>query len=143
LITHQEAARIVQQLELTPCWVAVSTALGRLAHHLRARPASIDYTRRRCLDYRTLLPASQWDDIRRRSQPGVHAGAKQLLRLARQWLFEHLTATAADHAPTHFAVTNHVGRARLASYVTELTPHLVDALNDHARAFLRSHGITD
>lgn len=113
-----------------------------MASHLRARPAPINYARRRHLDYRELLPERCWDQLRR--PLGIRPHTSQRRRWAQQWLFERLTATPADHAPSNFAITNPQQRAQLANHnTTKLTPGLVSALDAHGRDFLRRHGITN
>jgi hypothetical protein len=128
LVPQPHVGHLLHRLERHTGWPAITTALARLARHLHAQPAPINYTRRRHLDYRELLPDSCWDQLR---QPlGIAPHTSQRRRWARQWLFERLTAIPADHAPPDFAITTPQQRAHLAIHnAAKLTPGLMHALD--------------
>ena len=108
--------------------------------YLSSFPSPVNYTRRRHLDYRHLLPDKEWAGICRRVQsPG--SGPKRA-RAARRWLFERISGSPADHAPASFAISAPAERARLADLATFLTPALRSALDEHGLAYLRDQGIT-
>ncbi len=128
-------------MEDDPAWPTTLDALQELARELDAHGAPIDYTRRRRLDYRRLLPPPTWTDLCRHAR--ALPGQAERLRTARRWLFERLSGMPADLAPNPFAIACSEDRARLAAFPRFLTPDLSRELDDYARIFLEEKRITD
>lgn len=135
-----DTAILLHRLEHHPRWPAVITALTRLSGHLDAHPSPVDYARRRRLDYHRLLPGQQWAAISHAAR--IRRGEPSRALTARQWLYERLSGSPADHAPASFAIGQAWARARLAAFATMLTPALLAVLDDYGHAFLRQNGIT-
>ncbi len=139
-ITYASAAPLLMRLQRDPHWPAVLTALERLAGHLDHHGTPIEYQRRRHLDYSSLLPDPDWIQISRAA--GTIPGRNARRTTARRWLFERLSTMPADLGPAAFAITTPEERARLAFLPARLTPDLVTSLDDYARNWLASHGIS-
>jgi molybdenum-dependent DNA-binding transcriptional regulator ModE len=136
----QPISKTVQLLHATSRWQDAAAALIRLAGHLDAHDIPIDYQRRRQLDYRRLLPATQWQRLCRQARaprdPSVYAQA------ARCVLFEQLSGMPAHLAPFGAAASTPPFRAKMAQLAAVFTPDLASALRETAASFLASHGIT-
>ena len=135
-----ETALLLHRLEHHLRWPAVITALTRLSEHLDAHPPPINYTRRRHVDYRRLLPGQQWTAICHAAH--VPSGELSRAATARRWLFERLSGSPADHAPAPFTIDTPKDRDHLAAFATVLTPALLAAMHDYGHAFLRQNHIT-
>ncbi|WPO72673.1 TniQ family protein [Streptomyces sp. KN37] len=134
-------ARLPTILRDEPGWPAIQKALLRLADHLDARPAPIDYDRRRALDYTELLPDAEWRRICRETH--TRPGGEWRRRIVRSLLFERISSLSADHAPAVFACSDAGFRTAMADFVVRTTPHLAMALDEAAHRFLRDHGVTN
>jgi hypothetical protein len=131
--------QVVAALYAHPRWPSIATALTRLHDRLEATPPSIDYHRRRRLDYRGLLSQRQWRVI---TSLGRASSSSSLVHhAARVWLFERvsgLPSTAGFRtAPMSYRVF-HTDR-----FLLMLTPDLVARLDEVADDFLRRRGVTD
>lgn len=131
-------SRILQLLAADPRWRGIYTALVRLAEYLDTHEATIDYARRRNLDYAPLLADEHWSQLCRKTGilPGVRKAA-----VARAVLFERISGLPASQAP--FAIDDGDFRARVAAFPIDLTPELADELNTAASRFLHGHGIDE
>jgi len=100
VITHWTVTTTLQRLHATPQWSDICTALTTLASHLDTQPAVIDYERRRHLDYTSLLPDAQWEDIRLRTERAHHVQlSRRLAPYARHVLFTRLSGLPFTRAP--------------------------------------------
>jgi hypothetical protein len=122
-----------------PAWPAMQEALIRLAGYLDARPAPIDYARRRSLDYTGLMTAQAWAAIS--GDLRLHPGREARLEALHCLLFERLSGLLAERAPA-FTRDGKSFRRHLNGLPAQITTDLAAALDDHARQFLDRHGIT-
>lgn len=139
VISPLTANRILVQLSRTRQWKAISTAILRLSNYLAERPAPINYTRRRAIDYTDLLPPSQWYEICRDAD--TRHGADQNLWCARYYLYEMLSGKPArtfPHSPTS-TIPYHRG----GSFTLSLTSDLLERLDDVAQCFLSDRSIDE
>jgi hypothetical protein len=141
VIASPSATRILQRAERDPRWPASVTALARLAGWLDHNGAPVDYQRRRGLDYRNLLPDSDWTRICHRTR--TVAGERDRADTARRWLFERISGTPAELAPGSYAATTAFQRCRLDKFAVFATPDLTAALDDYAAAWLARQRIDD
>src|SRR5262249_52434694 len=124
------------QLTKTDHWQQIRLALIRLADHLDAHPAPIDYQRRRQLDYTGLLPETAWSGICRRSGTRPEGAST-----ASRYLRERLSGLPAFANPLPPAEA--VASASLAMFPTRVNPELKAALEEYALTFLAEQGISD
>ncbi|MGI8450181.1 MAG: TniQ family protein [Streptosporangiaceae bacterium] len=136
----QPISKTVQLLHATRQWPDTAAALIRLAGHLDAHDIPIDYQRRRQLDYRRLLPASQWRRLCRQAQAPRHLDV--YAHAARCLLFEQLSGAPAYLAPFGATAGTPRLRATMTQLAASLTPDLASGLQVTAASFLASHGIT-
>jgi hypothetical protein len=142
--THWTVTSTLQRLHATPQWRDICTALTTLASHLDAQPPPIDYERRRHLDYAGLLPDTQWEDIRLRTERADHLQlSRRLAPYARHVLFTQLSGLPATRAPFPRPGNGDRFKNRLAAFVTSLTPELAAELTRVAEEFLIRHQIRD
>lgn len=129
--------RTLASLRNSSRWDDTLTALTRLADYLSVEMPPIDYDRRRCLDYRGLLPDERWEEICRRT--GTSPGAGQKADFARCLLFERLSRLPASRSP--FLAAGYDVRAALSEFPRALTPALAAPLAEAARHFLDDRGL--
>ena len=156
-LTHAEAARLLgdvishwtvtttlQRLHATPQWSDICTALTALAGHLDTQPAVIDYERRRHLDYTSLLPDAEWEDIRLRTERADHVQmSRRLAPYARHVLFTRLSGLPFTRTPFSRSRNDRNFKNGLAAFITALTPELAAELTRVAEEFLARHQIRD
>lgn len=132
-------SRILQLLEKHDRWHSIRAALIRIADYLADTDITIDYERRRRIDYAMLLPDKAWAQIcRDTGTPGPRPGRA---RVARCFLFGRLSGQAASTAP--WAQDDSAFRMKTADFPGHLTTELAHALHRHAQEFLASQGIDD
>ncbi|MFJ5224267.1 TniQ family protein [Streptomyces sp. NPDC088400] len=141
VINKIDISRVLQRLDDDPNWPDIATALIRLADHLDAVDAPIDYARRRSLDYSRLLPAEQWAAICRRT--GTPSGQGLRERIMRCHLFQRISGLPIEAAPGHPGAKDAEFRGDYAHDTALRPPELAQALDEHARNFLAEHGIHD
>jgi hypothetical protein len=136
-IEGHAVSRVLQLLEQHGQWHSIRSALIRIADFVTDHPGSIDYQRRRRLDYTALLPDRTWAQIcRDTATPGPRAIRA---KIARCFLFERVSSLPARVAPS--AHDDGAFRTKVADFPAHLTPELAHALDEHAREFLAGHGI--
>lgn len=133
----RSVTRALQHLHTQPWWPACVDTLARLADDIDRTPPPIDYTRRRTLAYKKLIPDDAWHDMC--WQQGILAGSGVKVRLYRCWLFERLTCSPARHC-LH-AINSPKFASALAVLPRELTPDVVAALVRVGRMFLDAQGL--
>ena len=142
--THWTVTSTLQRLHATPQWRDICTALTMLADHLDAQSPAIDYERRRHLDYASLLPDAEWEDIRPRSERADHLQlSRRLAPYARHVLFIRLSGLPFTRAPFPRSRDDHTFKTRLAAFITSLTPELAAELTRVAEQFLERRQIRD
>jgi hypothetical protein len=140
VIGKADTSRIIQLLEDMPQWRHVLTAITRLSDHLATEPSPIDYQRRRCLSYDTLLPDTEWEQICRVT--GAPPGAGYKARIARAYLYQRISTMPCDTPPDGVAATPSQFRADLAAFPTRLFPEFSSQLDQAAHRFLSAQGVT-
>nr|WP_280475656.1 TniQ family protein [Nocardia asiatica] len=131
-------SRCLRILRDTPHWHDVCDALIRLADYLTDNGIPIDYQRRRRLDYTTLLPAAEWNEICRAT--AIPPGSEQhKLGLMRVLLFERISGSPAERSP-HFR-DNYWLQSEYSALPRELTPALATELDHAARRFRDLNGL--
>lgn len=114
----------------------ISLGLLALADHLDQEGSPIDYTRRRTVDYRDLLPLDTWTQLCR--DIDFEAGGIRRHQFARALLFERLSGLPATLAPPAYTPSTTELRTMLRTFETDLTPALMSQLEAHATEFLNS-----
>lgn len=137
-ISSQAVYRVLQSLGNHPRWNGLRLALIRSADYLATHDVPIDYRRRRQLDYATLLPDTVWKQICRDAGTGALSVRPVIARCV---LFERISGQLAVTSAM-FPDTNGF-RTRAANFPRHVTVELNQALDEHAQAFLASHGISD
>lgn len=119
-------------------WMAITTALVRLADYLHSHCAPIDYERRRQLEYDDLLPECDWRRICRAT--GAFPGSGTKSDAARCYLFETISGMPARKAP-HFKGSKQHGQfgQQVMDFPLALTPELAECLRDVCCEFLAAH----
>ncbi|QIS06948.1 LysR family transcriptional regulator [Nocardia brasiliensis] len=118
---------------------SILLALIRMADHLADNDITIDYQRRRLLDYTALLPDKTWRQICRAT--GTAGPFSSRARVARSFLFERISGLPSGDAPE--ALDDNEFRTKTADFPKHLTPELAAALHHHAAEFLADHHIYD
>lgn len=115
-------------------------AIVELAEYLDRTDTPIDYARRRALDYSTLLPEREWQDLC--EEEGVKAGSGRRWRAARHALFALLTGSRVDAAPFPDSLT---GQARVMArdFLARAPVEVRQALEGVAVAFLQANNIDE
>ena len=117
-------------------------AVCEIAAFLDAHPSPIDYERRRTLDGTDLLPAQAWLEICARTR--THPGSDYHPDTMRRFLYQRITGASPDRMPGALAVPpRSLDAQRLAAVPFMLSTPLLDALDEHARAYLRTHDIDE
>ncbi|MEU9111063.1 TniQ family protein [Streptomyces sp. NPDC048483] len=117
----------------------ISLGLFALADYLDQQGSPIDYTRRRALDYRDLLPLDTWTRLCR--DIDFEAGGVRRHQFARALLFERLSGLPATLAPAAYTPSTQELRTMLRTFETDLTPALMSQLEGHAAEFLTRQGV--
>ncbi|MGC9501220.1 TniQ family protein [Streptomyces sp. WG7] len=104
----------------------ISLGLLALADYLDQEGSPIDYTRRRMVDYRNLLPLDTWTQLCR--DIDFEAGGVRRHQFARALLFERLSGLPATLAPAAYAPSTTELRTMLRTFETDLTPALMSQL---------------
>ncbi|MFE6916669.1 LysR family transcriptional regulator [Streptomyces rubiginosohelvolus] len=139
-IDGTEVSRLLQELDGLPQWPDIATALDRLADYLDANSTPIDCSRRRLLDYTSLLAHDRWLEICRRT--GTQPGTGRRERIARSQLFQRLSGLPAESVPDGLGGLDSAEfRATSLRFTALQTPELVHALQQEALVFLASHHI--
>ncbi|WP_256097942.1 LysR family transcriptional regulator [Streptomyces sp. MnatMP-M17] len=137
-----EISRLLQELDDLPQWPDIVTALDRLADHIDTDDISIDYGRRRLLDYTGLLLHDRWLEICRRT--GTPPGTGRRERIARSQLFQRLSGLPVESLPDDLGGLDSAEFRATSLHFTALqTPELAHALQQEALEFLASHHIHD
>lgn len=138
-IEGRAVSRVLQLLEKQDQWPNIRAALIRMADYLADNDVPIDFQRRRRTDYATLLPDKVWAQIcRDTATPGPQPARA---RIARCFIFERLSGYPAS--ASLWALDDSAFRTKIADFPRHLTPDLVQALDEHAHAFLADQGIAD
>lgn len=138
--TGHTLSQTLQQLQASPQWDDIRTAIVRLADYLfHTTDCPIDYRRRRTLDYSSLLTPPAWQRICR--DVDIRTGHGKKARMARCHLYSLVSGVPARCAPGY--VDTKEFAAHLAAFPTLLTPRLVAALHDEARKFLEHHQVDE
>ncbi|WP_323958835.1 LysR family transcriptional regulator [Arthrobacter sp. JZ12] len=123
---------VFQRLSV-PIRRAVMQALLVLASYLDEYPAPIDYHRRRQLALNRLLPVSTWREIA--LDQSIRENAPNT---ARMYLAYRLTGSILEQPEEkgngYFLIQN---------FIAATPAHILDRLDDYARAFLRENSITE
>lgn len=135
----QDVSRVLQWIQSNATWEPVCAALTHCADLLADGNGSIDYRRRRQLDYSNLLPDEKWLDICR--QVGTTFQTRRMALTARCFVFEQLSGLPARAAP--FASDSWEFRNRVADFPKYLTPELDAVIRHDAEEFLATHHIVD
>ncbi len=142
--THWTVTSTLQRLHATPQWRDICTALTMLVGYLDAQPPAIDYERRRHLDYTSLLPDTEWEDIRLRTDRADHVQlSRRLAPYARHVLFTRVSGLPFTRAPFARPGNDYNFKNRLAAFITYLTPELAAELTRVAEQFLLRRQIRD
>jgi hypothetical protein len=142
VISHWTVTTTLQHLHATPQWSDICTALTALVSHLDTQPAVIDYERRRHLDYTSLLPDAEWEDIRLRTERADHLQlSRRLAPYARHVLFTRLSGLPFTRAPFSRSRDDQNFKDGLAAFTISLTPELAAELTHVAEQFLGRHQI--
>ncbi len=115
-------------------------AIIELADYLDRTDTPIDYSRRRALDYSTLLPEQAWHDLC--EEEGVRAGSGRRWLAARHALFALITGSRVDAAPFAQPLT---GQARVIArdFLVSAPTSVCRRLDSVAIAFLRTNDIDE
>jgi hypothetical protein len=117
-------------------------AICEIAAFLDANPAPIDYERRRTLDGAGLLPTHAWLEIC--AQTRTHPGSDYHPETMRRFLYQRITGAGPDRLPGALAAPpRSLDAQRLAAVPFMLSAPLLDALDEHARTYLRTHHIDE
>jgi DNA-binding transcriptional LysR family regulator len=135
----QTISRILQLLAGHPCWEAVAVAVTRLAAYLDDHDVSVDYHRRRRLDYSDLLPPGQWLDLCRRT--GVSPGQGRRDKIVRCMLFARVSGLPVEAAPDFETTSEAYFRAEIARFAAIRTPEFAAALDETVGDFLARHRV--
>ncbi|MGW0163105.1 TniQ family protein [Mycobacterium sp. NPDC003323] len=136
--SSQSAYHFVNNLFRQPYWPTIRAAIIALHDDLIDHEPPIDYTRRRQLNYRTLLTQTQWQnacDTAGISRFAVH------LDTARLYLYQRISGMpAATSGQPWPAIHNTM---LIGPMCRQLTPTLAAALDTCAADFLASQHVTD
>ncbi|MFJ4552695.1 TniQ family protein [Streptomyces sp. NPDC088817] len=132
-------SRVLQILRDTPEWPAIHCALDHLAAFLDAADVPIDYTRRRRLDYRDLLPEDEWVEIAR--SVDVHPGQGWRVKIVRNVLFRQVSGLSWHLAPPAACENSSNFTNAVVGFWKLQTPELAHALDCAAQSFLARQGI--
>jgi hypothetical protein len=144
VITHWTVTTTLQHLHARPQWSDICTALTALASHLDTQPAIIDYERRRHLDYTSLLPDAEWEDIRLRTERADRLQlSRRLAPYARHVLFTRLSGLPFTRAPFSRSRDDQNFKDGLAAFAISLTPEVAAELTHVAGQFLARQQIRD
>ncbi len=133
-ITEHGVSRVLQILSKHPDWPDISRGIHTLADQLAESDVPIDYSRRRRLDYSTLLPDDTWLRICR--ETGATSRGPARAAVARYYLQERVSGGHVDDD----AITPAL-RTKIADFPYYLTPELAEALDAHAQAFLATKSV--
>ncbi|MFE5593071.1 LysR family transcriptional regulator [Streptomyces sp. NPDC056549] len=133
LISQPNLTHVLQGLRDDAHYEGIQLALIQLAGYLDNHEVSIDYGRRRRLDYTTLLPESEWIALCRRTLTEPGAGARH--QVARCHLFEKISGLPHTRIPDPPRDSSSFRQRRVRiAYV--LTPEASAELDQIGRAFL-------
>ncbi|TRW80995.1 LysR family transcriptional regulator [Mycolicibacterium sp. 018/SC-01/001] len=142
VIDANSATKAIQQLQHSPHWKGVCTAVTRLSQYLDDTPTPINYERRRRLNYATLLTPDRWVQICRQTGalPGKSRGQKALV--ARAHLYQKISGRPATDIlqGTPPALREDLVQ-RVANFPRRVTPHVARLLAEESRRFLRANHI--
>jgi len=127
-------SRVLQLLNQHANWTDISKALLSLAEDLAQSTVPINYSRRRHLDYRELLPDDTWLRICRETSATSRGPARA--QVARCYLQERISGMPVGGERISPAL-----RTKIADFPYYLTPELSWALDDYALEFLAGHGV--
>lgn len=138
----RQVTLVMRELGRHPTEFDSVAAIVRLAEHLDATPTTIDYARRRALDYTHLLPAEHWESLA--IAANVHTGHPRRGILARAHLHRLLSGNSTRRLPTADRLTPDSPPptdAEITSFTRNAPPRVLDALEQVAADFLTVHGI--
>lgn len=136
--SKQSAHLFVNDLCRQPDWPTIRTAIIALHDYLADDEPPIDYTRRRQLDYRTLLTEADWRSVC--ATAGISTGAVRI-DTARFYLYERISGMPRTASGQSWSTV--VDTQPLARLCRQLTPQLAAALDDYAGDFLASQRVAD
>ncbi|MDQ0790366.1 hypothetical protein [Streptomyces sp. B3I8] len=119
----------------------ISLGLLALADHLDQEGSPIDYTRRRTVDYRDLLPLDTWTQLCR--DIDFEAGGIRRHQFARALLFERLSGLPATLAPPAYTPSTTELRTMLRTFETDLTPGADEPTRSTRNRVPQQQGIRD
>lgn len=115
-------------------------AIARLAAFLDTAPTTIDFARRRSIDYSGILPRDEWQDVCRGAN--VQPGGTRRWQMARAHTYALLSGNRVGRAP--FAREGRFPSfAELRQFRAEMPAVVAQALNAVAAEFLRGRGIDE
>lgn len=132
-------SHVLQQLQAHTDWEGIREAIIRLADYLDFYTSTIDYQRRRGLDYGRLLPSHRWQQLADTLR--IPAVDDVPLAAARCHLYSTISANPARNAPW-FINTKHFA-ATVTDFPALLTAPVAKVLEDEARTFLQHNHINE
>ncbi|KAA1430789.1 MULTISPECIES: TniQ family protein [Mycobacteriaceae] len=129
-------SRALQLLNQHANWIDISKALLSLVEHLAQSTVPINYSRRRRLDYRELLPDDTWLRICR--ETGATSRGPARAQVARAYLQERISSMPVGSENISPAL-----RTKIADFPYYLTAELSYALDHVALEFLAEQGVRD
>ncbi|WP_327408267.1 LysR family transcriptional regulator [Streptomyces sp. NBC_01281] len=142
-IDRTRVSRTLRYLETSDSWLPIQEALIRLVDHLDSIEAPIDYSRRRRLDYTTLLTIEHWKEICR--DAGIRAGHERRFQVACAVVTERLSGLPAKLPEGHrntYSNRNDL-RYQMANFSSWQTSALAESLAETAREFLDRNKLYD
>jgi hypothetical protein len=132
----------IEVLHKSDYWAQICTAVTRLSAFLEENPPPIDYTRRRRLDYSSLLSADIWHEICRDDRAavkGIESGSA-----ARLYLIERITGspTRTSDLADNFGPLQ-AGNLLVRDFSHALPAHLAEEIDNEARRFLSRQAIEE
>lgn len=131
---------LLRYLQANEHWPSFCAAIARLADYLRTSGAPIDYERRRRLDYRNLLPDSDWVTAAHRA--GALPGSPVKAEVARRYLLRRISGRSTP-PDLQDARRKPQIQTRTLNFPLDLTSELQRALDEQASVFLAGNGIVD
>ena len=129
----------LSELGAEPHWSSVTIAFARLADYLTSHAVPIDYTRRRQLDYRSLLKDDDWYGIC--DSLDIRRGGPHTPAMARIYLFSRISCLPAEVATPKELHGNYSFSYGVRNFPLRLTSALAAELDRQARKFLISNEI--
>ena len=133
---------LAAKLQRHPRWQDMASGIYTLHDYLTSTHCPVNYRRRRQLDYSDLLPETRWREICIETATGPGVGRK--IDVARSWLFERLSGSAARTSPFIRAATNYGDFCEaIDNFPLLLTPALSQHLHAEAVSFLTTRNLEE